>query len=300
MSVFHAGEQAVQERAGVRAMAERVGPIISAEMPEAAQDFLKRQPFVIVGYADPRSRVWASVLAGAPGFAFAADGHTVELRAEPRPGDPLQGVWQDGTEVGLLAIELSTCCRMRINGTLARRAGGVMTVAVRQAYANCPKYIQRRDWEQNAAPLPASPPSRHRTTLSQAQQRWIAQSDTFFIASAHAEAGADASHRGGAPGFVRVDDDATLTFPDYSGNNMFNTLGNLALNPRAGLLFIDFASGDTLQLTGDAKIVWDADRAAPFPGAQRVVEFTVTSVIETRQSIALHWRFLEASPNNPA
>jgi len=299
MSTFHAGERAVQEQAGVRAMAERVGASIHTEMPPAAQDFLKRQPFVVVGYADAQSRVWASVLAGALGFASAPDSHTVELRAEPFSGDPLHEVWQDGTDVGLLAVELSTRRRMRVNGRLAWRAGRVMSVMVHQAYANCPKYIQAREWEQNAAPLPPPPRPRQSRNLSQAQQRWVEQSDTFFIASAHTGAGADASHRGGVPGFARIVNEATLMFPDYSGNNMFNTLGNLALSPQAGLLFIDFPSGNTLQLTGAAKLIWDADRAALFVGAQRVVEFTVTSVLETPQNIPLHWRFLEASPFNP-
>ncbi len=286
----------MQEQAGVRALAERVGPSIHTEMPAAAQDFLKRQPFVIVGYADTQSCVWASVLAGVPGFASAPDGHTVEIRAAPFSGDPLHEVWQDGTDVGLLAIELSSRRRMRVNGQLTRQCDHVMAVTVHQAYANCPKYIQAREWEQIAVPPRQS---RQSGNLSRPQQKWIEQSDTFFVASAHAEAGTDASHRGGAPGFVRVADEVTLIFPDYPGNNMFNTLGNLALNPQAGLLFIDFSSGNTLQLTGTAKTLWDVDRAVLPPGAQRVVEFIVTSVIETPQNIPLHWHFLEASPFNP-
>ena len=296
---FHAGERAVQAQAGVRVMADRVGPSVHAEMPQAAQDFLSRQPMVVLGYTDAQGRLWASVLSGVPGFARALNGRWAELHTLPRADDPLWEVWREGTEVGLLAIELSSRRRMRVNGRLARGSEGGMIIAVRQAYANCPKYIQAREWE-NAPEVPLTPPPQLRgEKLTESQQEWIMRADTFFIATAHPEAGADASHRGGALGFVRVTDDTTLVFPDYSGNNMFNTLGNLAVEPRAGLLFVDFTAGDTLQITGEAQVLWDADQATAFAGARRVVEFKIAAVIQTPQAVPLRWRFLEASPFNP-
>lgn len=279
-------------------MAERVGASLHDEVPDAAGDFLARQPLVIVGYADRAGAVWASLLAGEPGFARAVDSHVVALDAEPGVGDPLHEVWISGTPVGLLAIEFLTRRRMRVNGRLAGTERGAMTVAVRQIYANCPKYIQAREW--GPAPdfeRPGLPTRADR--LSAKQQDWIGRSDTFFIATAHPEAGADASHRGGDPGFVRVEDGAILTFPDYAGNNMFNTLGNLSVNPRSGLLFVDFATGSTLQVTGEAGVDWSPDRAAALAGAQRIVEFRVTQVIETTNAIALRGRFREAWPLNP-
>jgi predicted pyridoxine 5'-phosphate oxidase superfamily flavin-nucleotide-binding protein len=295
---FHPGERAVQEQAGVRAMADRVGPSVHSEMPAAARDFMARQPMVVIGHADATGRLWASALTGEPGFASALDHATVALNALPPAGGPLREVWSEGTEVGLLAIELSTRRRMRVNGRLVKGHDGGVTVAVRQAYANCPKYIQAREWGY----APDTPPTvqpRRGVRLTEVQREWIAHADTFFIATAHPEAGADASHRGGASGFVRVMDGTTLRFPDYSGNNMFNTLGNLAVNSKAGLLFLDFGSGDTLQITGEARVLWDADQAAEFAGAQRVVEFKVTEVLQTPQALPLRWRFLEASPFNP-
>jgi hypothetical protein len=90
-----------------------------------------------------------------------------------------------------------------------------------------------------------------------------------------------------------------LEFPDYSGNTMFNTLGNIAVNPRAGLLFLDFEGGGTLQLTGEAQIVWDAERAARLAGAERVVESRVQEALETRGAVPLRWRFKGYSPFNP-
>ncbi len=147
---------------------------------------------------------------------------------------------------------------------------------------------------------PAEQPgtARRAGTLTDAQRRLISSSDTFFIASAHPEGGADASHRGGLPGFVRFLDENTLAFPDYSGNNMFNTLGNIAANPKTGLLFVDFERGDTLQLSGEARVLWDPARATEFAGARRVVEFRVGEVVEN--AVPLRWRFAAYSPFNPA
>ncbi len=127
----------------------------------------------------------------------------------------------------------------------------------------------------------------------------IAQTDTFFIASTHSQQGADVSHRGGYPGFVQVIDATTLMFPDYVGNNMFQTLGNLSVNPNAGLLLIDFEQGHTLQLNGQAKIIWDAEQLKRFAGAQRLIEFSIEHIRETQHATSLRWRFGEYSPANP-
>ena len=119
---------------------------------------------------------------------------------------------------------------------------------------------------------------RRSSALDARTRALVAGADTFFIATWHPGGGADASHRGGRPGFVRVLDDRTLEFPDYPGNNMFNTLGNLVGHPRAGLLFVDFERGDLLQLTGRAKIRWEpatavrrgrSRRSARLPAAAR-------------------------------
>ena len=189
---------------------------------------------------------------------------------------------------------------MRLNGEAERRPDGIHVFA-RQVYANCPKYIQAREWKALAREPGAG--RREHIRRSEAltdEQRWrIPRADTFFIASAHPEGGADASHRGGQPGFVRFAEDDVLEFPDYPGNTMFNTLGNIATDPNAGLLFLDFERGGTLQLAGKAKIVWEPERAALFAGAERVVEFRVEEVIETPGAVPLSWRFRGYSPFNP-
>jgi predicted pyridoxine 5'-phosphate oxidase superfamily flavin-nucleotide-binding protein len=297
-SPFHAGEIAVQTRAGVRAMAAKVGNGIHPEVPDAAREFLARQPMVFLGGADGAGRVWASILTGPPGFAQATDAHTVTVAVPMSAPDPLAAAWGEGgpIPVGLLAIEPETRRRMRINGTGEASPGGLIMRA-QQVYANCPKYIQARSVE-TAGVLPHPGPASWTSTLTDAQQHWIARADTFFLASV-ADEGADVSHRGGPPGFVRVDGPTRLTWPDYPGNMMFNTLGNLAADDRAGLLFVDFEAGATLQLTGRAEIVWDEAQAAEFPGAERLVTFTLERAVETAGAVPLHFRFLSASPFNP-
>ena len=297
-SPFHAGEREVQARAGVREMAERVGRGIHPELWPAAEAFLAQQRLVVLGAADGAGAVWATALAGPPGFVLPIDEHTVHVAAAPGPDDPLAGL-RDGDPVGLLAIDVGTRRRVRVNGRVERPAPGWLVVHVRQAYGNCPKYIQMRDVE--ALPSAgATVPGVHRYgELTEAQRAWIAAADTFFIATLHPEGGADASHRGGSPGFVRVEDGRRLAFPDYAGNTMFNTLGNLAADGRAGLLFVDWETGATLQLTGRAEIDWSPQAAAQLTGAERVVRFEVAAVVETQGALPLRGRLVEPSPFNP-
>ncbi|BCM90825.1 hypothetical protein IAD21_02687 [Abditibacteriota bacterium] len=296
MARFHAGEIEMQERAGVRGMAERVGGGIRAFMPPAAQEFLLAQPFVVVAGKDSDGRVWASLLSGEPGFAHALDEGTLLLDVPLPEGDPLRESLQKGSLVGMIALEPATRRRMRLNGTAHAQNDGLI-IETREVYSNCPKYIQKRAWHWDTGSDATPGDVRSGTSLEAEQAAFIAGSDTFFIASC-AEGGADASHRGGSPGFVRVVSPDLLQFPDYTGNAMFNTLGNLQRDGRAGLLFIDWRSGMTLQLAGRARVLWGADAAA-WPGAERAVEFRIEAVVERQGATALRWDFLEASPFNP-
>jgi hypothetical protein len=236
---------------------------------------------------DREDRVWVSLLTGAPGFVAAVDETLLLVDARPAPADPLEtNLGGRNDRVGLLVLDPQTRQRMRFNGRGLRSPDGIFLM-VDQVYGNCPKYIQRRRLEPDVGPLGAAP--RVSRLLDAGQQSWVARADTLFIGSFHPAGGADASHRGGFPGFVSVHAADRLSFPDYPGNGMFNTLGNLTANPRAGLLFVDFTSGDVLQLTGRGRIETDF-----------AVAFEIDEVRETRGACPLRSTLVEYSPANPS
>jgi predicted pyridoxine 5'-phosphate oxidase superfamily flavin-nucleotide-binding protein len=295
---YHLGELDVQRRAGLSADAERIGGSIAPLLPAGTAAFLVARRFVVLGAADDDGRVWATALAGTVGFVRVLDVRTIRVAASPVLGDPLGASLhrQVPTPLALMALDPTTRTRVRING-YGGYVDDALYVRVEQVYTNCRKYIATR------RPLPGDEPAEPKVAprgaeLSPAQQRLIAEADTFFIASL-AGTGADVSHRGGNPGFVRVASARRLSWPDYRGNAMFNTLGNLRLNPCAGLLFIDWRSGDTLQLAGTARVDWSAARAREIPGAQRIVDFTVEAVAETARALPLSWELAARSPHNP-
>jgi predicted pyridoxine 5'-phosphate oxidase superfamily flavin-nucleotide-binding protein len=293
---FHEGELEVQRRAGAAEMAARLGNAIHPAIPPRAQEFIGEQPFAVIASRDDAGRPWASALAGAPGFLRVPDEHTLAIDATAAPGDPLADTLAVGAPLGVLVIDPATRRRVRINGQLTA-VGRPLRLAVGEYFANCPKYIQSRPLRAVAARDDEE--TRVAPSLSPAQQQRLARTDTFFIASQHAQRGLDASHRGGNPGFLAVVDGAHLAWPDYTGNGMFQTLGNLTRDPRAGLLVIDFASGDLLQLTGRASIDYDAERARRHAGAQRMIDFAVDEVRERAGALPLRGGAPEYSPYNP-
>ncbi len=300
---FHAGELAVQQRAGVTAAAGAAGRRgIRRFMPDQHRTFFAQLPFFVLGGVDAHGQPWATLRVGMPGFVTAPDARTLHIDGDALPGDPLAGAWQPGAPLGGLGIEFDTRRRNRVNGVVRAVDGGALTISVEQSFGNCAKYIQGRKATFVAREGDASGAADVSDRLSDADRALLAQADTFFVASANTSAdagaarGADVSHRGGMPGFVRVDDACTLTTPDFSGNRFFNTLGNLQHDPRAGLLFIDFDSGDVLYVAARAEIVWDGPLVASFDGAQRVVRFHVREVRRTRGALPFRWSAPERAP----
>jgi uncharacterized protein len=298
MRGYHDGQRAVQRRAGGTATAERLERGMRSELPDVAREFLAGLRLLFAGSTDPDGRVWCSLLSGPAGFVTTPDARTVAIAARPAEHDPLARALARGpAPVGLLGIEPQTRRRMRVNGTAELRYGGVRVTA-EQVFSNCPKYIARRDVE---AEVEHRAPGRveHAAALNESDRRLIATADTFVIATAGPHGSADASHRGGSPGFLAVHDERRLSFPDYAGNSMYLTLGNLAANPRAGLLLVDWRTGDTLQLSSRATVDWSPARAATRPGAQRVVDFVVERVLRTTAALPLRWVLEERSRFNP-
>jgi predicted pyridoxine 5'-phosphate oxidase superfamily flavin-nucleotide-binding protein len=283
---FHPGEREMQRRAGGLEEAEATGRIIAKSLAKGADRFLARQRLAVASSLDSRGRVWASLLAGPAGFIEPVDPQLLRLAAQPASGDPLAHDLEARPELGLLVLDPTTRQRMRFNGRGLRAAEGVFLL-LQQVYGNCPKYIQLRRPEPDGEVDVARPP-RVSTTLDGRQRAAVSRADTFFVASFHPEGGADASHRGGRPGFVRVLGADRLAFDDYPGNGMFNTLGNLLVHPRAGLLFVDFEKGDVLQLTGEARVEPDFS-----------VVFDVEEVRESPRQSPLRYRLVEPSPSNP-
>ena len=289
-SPYHAGELEVQARAGVLESASKIGRSIRDAVPLSARWFLGEQRMAVLATVDEQDAVWASLVTGAAGFIEVLDERTLRIAATPSSGDPLAENLARPGVLGLLAIDFASRRRMRVNGTGETDAGGIV-LHVKQAYANCPKYIHPREIvASDARVAPAA--VRRDVTLSAAQQALISRADTFFVASFHPEGGADASHRGGPPGFVQVVDSRTLAWADFPGNTMFQTLGNITANSAAGLLFIDFERGTTLQLTGKARIRW-GEGLRTSAGADRRIELGIAQVIESEGASRLRWRSVE-------
>lgn len=301
---FHSGEQAVQARVGVQERMLDVGRrVIRPYMPDQHRDFFAQLPFVLVGSVDALGRPWASALVGEPGFMHSPDPTHLEIAARPVPGDPLLQGLVPGAPLGFLGIELHTRRRNRMNGRVESVAEGGMRVAVEQTVGNCPQYIQGREteWARDAHDnMPRGSVALER--LDDAALALVRTADTLFVATrapaegSHASS-ADVSHRGGRSGFVRVEDDRTLLVPDFTGNFLFMTFGNLERDPRAGVLFIDFATGDLLTLTGRAEVVWEGPELQGFEGAERAWRFHIEAGWRLTEALPLRWRFRDWSPN---
>jgi uncharacterized protein len=282
-SPFHAGERAVQERVGSRERVEQMGRrIVRRFMPDEHRELFEDLPFLLVGSEAPGGEVWASLLIGEPGFLRAPTAHRLEATVALLPGDPLAQRLKLGAPLGALGMELSTRRRNRVNGSVVALGEHGFAIEVEQSFGNCKQYIQSRAID--FAPVAErEPPEVETARLSADAARLLERTDTTFIATSSRDAerggneGVDISHRGGLPGFVRVEQDAegsVLTLPDFSGNFLFNSFGNLEVNPRAGLLSLDFERGDVLSLTGVARVLWDAP--ASFAGAERLLELRVS------------------------
>ncbi len=312
---FHPGECAVQARvlggADARSRMTAIGRLaLRGQMPEQHRTFFAQLPFLLVGSVDSTGQPWASALAAAPGFITSSDAQQLAVNALPHPADPLRPLLAVDAPLGLLGLEPHTRRRNRANGVVSRLDSTGFVVRIQMSFGNCPKYIAAREphyTSHHETPITATVLA-WRKRLDAADRQLLTQADTFFIATAHPDAtsgasaalGVDISHRGGKPGFIRVDENAagqaTLTVPDFSGNFFFNTLGNLSLNPLAGLLLMDFATGDLLYLAVKVNIVWEGAEVQAFMGAQRLLCMTVLQLRRVPSALPLRWGPAAMSP----
>jgi len=300
ISPFHEGEKIIQSKVGKRDAMERFGRrVIRDYMPAQHQAFYKQLPFLVLGSVDGQGWPWASILPGNPGFMNSPSATTLDINSPVLSGDPLQGSICLGSPLGLLGIEIQSRRRNRLNARISQVRQQGFSLKVDQAFGNCPQYIQTRDIQFVRDPMIRldNQEIEHFTSLDNEATQFIQAADTFFVSSYIKPQyrpdieGVDVSHRGGMPGFVKVEGN-TLTIPDYSGNFHFNTLGNFLLNPKAGLIFPDFNTGDLLMLTGSVEILWEEHpEVLAFKGAERGWRFTVHNGVRLKQALPFRASF---------
>ncbi|MEN5179320.1 pyridoxamine 5'-phosphate oxidase family protein [Comamonas testosteroni] len=306
---FHAGEQALQARVGVRERMAAAGPMLLRDhMPDQHRELFEKLPTLLLAALDAAGQPWATMVAGAPGFVHTPDMRRMQINVQPGAADPVLARLASGSPVGVLGLEPHTRRRNRMNGRVAAFNNEGLAIDVVQSFGNCPKYIQAREPLAPSQALPPHPsaPQPLGPALDAATLALLARSDTLFIASASAARpglarsdGVDISHRGGEPGFVQVaqtEQGITLSMPDYPGNQFFNTLGNLAQHPLAGLLFVDYDSGGLLHVATETELMWDAAACAPWPGALRVLRFKVLEGLWHPHALPLRWTAPVAAP----
>ena len=309
-SPWHAGEVALQQKVGSADQLEKLGAsIIRPFMPDQHREFFTQLPFLVAGTVDEAGDAWATLLTGKPGFLQSPQDTVLEVTTAVDSADPAAGGIYSGASAAFLGIELHTRRRNRMNGTVQLRQGGTgFSITVGQSFGNCPQYIQLRDYEFVRDPMTVIVTADddiqiadESSTLTARAVSMIVRADTFFVTSyVDLPDGrqVDVSHRGGKAGFVRVGSDGVLSIPDYSGNRFFNTLGNIIENPRVGLIFPDFETGDVIQLTGDAKLVPDSAEVEAFAGAERIWTVTPRKIIYRKDALPIRWSFAEYSPNS--
>jgi len=299
----------LQRLVGMRErLAEVAALVMRDQMPDPHRELFGRLPFLLLGSVDADGQPHASLLAGPPGFVHTPNGRTLAVAALPQAADPLSRALRVGASLGALGIEPHTRRRNRLNGTVSACHAQGFEITVQQSFGNCPRYIQARQPQWVGAADARATRVVEADALDADGVALVREADTYFIASSvppgrlgrSAADGVDVSHRGGKPGFVRVGRDGegvdTLTVPDFSGNHMFNTLGNLSVHPRAGLLFVDFAGGGLMQLSVDTEIVWDGPEVAAFAGAQRVLRHRVRAMLRIEGATGLRWGPAQRSP----
>jgi len=300
MNPFHEGERKMQALAGEREDAELNAPMIAPRILKGAIPFLAAQSFAVLGLEHDRE-IWATYLIGQPGFISAPDQLRIHFdldRLHMQLDPTISATARFGRPVGSIFIDLETRTRYRVNGTLSEVSPEALELRVQEAFGNCPKYITRRiiQW----GPESSEPSSGPRgESLSDEGVATLRRADLFFLATNHPNRGLDASHRGGNPGFVTVTDRRKFRFPDYPGNSLFNSLGNLLVDNRIGLLVPDLKRRVVLRITGTAAVRFqNSTHSVSTNNAPRMVEISILRW-EERAFPVRSAPFVEYSPFNP-
>lgn len=301
---YHPGEIRLQQSAGSRDKTEAMSRVLVKDhLIGQHRDFYAGLEYLFLSAVDSSGNLRPIMVSGARGFLSTPNEQILRIDTATSDATVQMGGPKLGAMVGVVGMDLSNRRRNRMHGRILAVCEAYIDIRVTQSYGNCPKYVNVRDLTAQFGPTETRV-SANRSGLNDADRAAIRAADMFLIASYYDAGlgdpfeGADMSHRGGKPGFVRVAGD-TLIIPDYFGNNLFNTLGNLVMNPVTALLFVDFETGDTRHLSGTAQVITDTARLTEHPKALRLLEVTVTGVISTTNATPLRWALRELSPYNP-
>lgn len=301
-TVFHSGETAMQERAHVpKAWVQQAANFIRSSMPQQHREFFENMPVLFLGLLDDKGRPWSVPVFGKTGFVSSPDKRRLVINKQALLTKELSLQTQSGSKIGIVGLEQTTRRRNRMNGTLSGNDSNILDIRVDQSYGNCPQYIQVRDvgWDGEHS---GKPDIQTLDALNSEARTLIEGADTFFIAtraktlSDNPQNGVDASHRGGKPGFLGINENGSLSFPDFSGNRFFNTLGNIEEDGRVGLFIPDFQNGHAVFVTGRATVDWDVERVRHFTGAERIIDIIPESIIYAENIIPADGKLIEAWP----
>jgi len=297
---FHAGELRAQQLAG----GGPPGFAIREAMPDQHRDFFAMLQYMMMATVDQDGWPVASIVTGPSGFIASLAFDTLTIGHEAQWQQEFKSLLRAGQPIGMLGIDLKSRRRNRVNGTIRHIDDRGLHLEVTQSFGNCPKYIQLRDIDDSEPTQVSADASQSFTDLDERARAMIARADTLFVATASSRdlaenGGVDISHKGGRPGFIRIDGN-TLTIPDFVGNRYFNTFGNILINPRTALCIIDFDNGNILHLQGRSEILWNSADTSALPGAQRLWRFHVQRGSFTTGAVPLRWHFREFAPTTIA
>ena len=171
-----------------------------------------------------------------------------------------------------------------------------LVTKIDQSLGNCPKYLNQ--YEIHPVAIVRSKLLHTGPTLPEEGKALIAKSDMFFL-STITETDQDVNHRGGPSGFVRVISSSEIIYPEYSGNRLYQSLGNLRLNPKIGIVFPDYETGDALYITGTADILIGKDAAGMLPGSNLAVKVTIDEARLVKAGLPFRGVRKTPSPYNP-
>jgi len=295
----------VQERAGTRHVANQLGMSVgnSLDLEFGRAEMFRELRMAIVAVVADDGHVWVSPVNGERGFLSAPDSRTLSLVLGPENTvtNPSLRHLRVGALTSVLAIDLERRRRYRTNGKISRVAEkGAhvhVTLSVEETLPNCPKYIQRRSivGRRNVTDEAVE----QGVQLPEELLEMVRSADSMFFGTANRDVGADLNYRGGNPGFVRTNGPREILWPEYRGNGMFQSSGNLEVNMQAGLLFVDFdGTGDVLEVVGTAASEWDP--AQSLEASERTIRFRVHQWRLHRSAMPFMWSPPEYSEYNPA